>query len=300
MVLLPIVVVAAVSAQRPPALAVPPAPPAEPAPASAPADARPSIHRVAVYELTTTGLDDRVAVILTASITAELRKLQGLSVIGMDEVRAMLDHEAQKQLLGCGDDSCIAEIAEALGVDTLVVGGVAKVGDEHVFGLRRLDQRQGKAVGQVDQRLKPDNGEEFLGVVGPAVEALFPDFALKPGRTRGVSNELAIRLNPPPFDPWVFWTGVGVTGASLVGASATTFFWSGAEGTLQGYVTSHAEAGKQADGDQLAILTRAADDAALVTIVAWSLTGALAVTTAATAGFVDWMGYRADVQLDAN
>ncbi|MCC7075205.1 MAG: hypothetical protein IT383_28085 [Deltaproteobacteria bacterium] len=299
MLLLPILFATALSAQRPPSMAVPPAPSPEPAPAPA-ADARPGIHRVAVYELTSAGVDERVTVILTASITAELRKLQGMSVIGMDEVRAMLDHEAQKQLMGCGDDSCIAEIAEALGVDTLVVGSAAKVGEEHVFGLRRLDQRQGKAVGQVDQRLKPDNGEEFLGVVGPAVEALFPDFPLKAGRTRGVSNELAIRLNPPPFDPWVFWTGVGVTGASLVGAAATTYFWNGAETSLQGFVTSHAEQGKQADGDQLAALTKSADDAAMVAIVAWSVSGALAIATAATAGFVDWMGYRADVQLDAN
>ena len=132
------------------------------------------------------------------------------------------------------------------------------------------------------------------------MEALFPEFALKPGRTRGVSNELAIRLNPPPFDPWVFWSGLGITGASFVGASATTFFWSGAETTLQGFVTSHAQQGKQADGDQLNALTKAADDASVIAIGAWSLTGALAIATAATAGFVDWMGYRADVQLDAN
>lgn len=152
----------------------------------------------------------------------------------------------------------------------------------------------------MDQRLKPDNGEEFLGIVGPAVEALFPDFALKAGRTRGVSSELAIRLNPPPFDPWVFWTGVGVTGVSLAGAAVTTYYWNGAEATLQSFVTSHSEAGRQADGDRLTALTKVADDAAVVALVAWSLTGALAVTTAAAAGFVDWMGYRADVQLDAN
>ena len=51
------------------------------APEPPPPPRRPAT-RVVVYELTERGLDDRVAAVVTASVTAELRKLSGLSVIG--------------------------------------------------------------------------------------------------------------------------------------------------------------------------------------------------------------------------
>src|SRR5207248_3283433 len=54
------------------------------APEPPPPPRRPAT-RVVVYELTERGLDDRVAAVVTASVTAELRKLSGLSVIGTDE-----------------------------------------------------------------------------------------------------------------------------------------------------------------------------------------------------------------------
>jgi len=38
----------------------------------------------------------------------------------------MLDLESQKQLAGYSDESCLAEIADSLGVDALVVGSPAR------------------------------------------------------------------------------------------------------------------------------------------------------------------------------
>ena len=85
---------------------------------------------------------------MTAGLVQEIRKLKGVSVIGMDEVRAMLDHEAQRQLAGCEADSdCLAEIAGALGADTLVVGSMARVGDEHVLALRRIEPQRAEVSG---------------------------------------------------------------------------------------------------------------------------------------------------------
>jgi hypothetical protein len=212
--------------------------------------AAPPVERVAVYEVQVSDVRDRVGPVLTASIVSELCKLQGLSVIGIDEVRAMLDHEAEKQLVGCADDSCLAAIAAALGVDTIVVGSAARVGDQHVCGLRRIAQHEAKVVAQVQQRLEMDNGEEFLGVVGPAVEALFPERSLKPGATRGVAPDLAVRLNPPPLDPWAFWTGVGVTTGAIGAASVITVLWRGAEDELTAQVVDGKADGRRLGGDR--------------------------------------------------
>lgn len=239
--------------------------------------------RVAVYEVSAAPGSERVADVVTASIVAELRKLDGLSVIGMDEVRAMLDLEAQKQLVGCGDDSCLAEIAAALGVDIVIVGSIATVGDESVFGLRRIEQATATVKGQVNQRLVPADGEEFLGVVGASIEALFPDHALKKGASRGVAPEMAVRLRPPPFHPAVFWSGVGVTGVGIAASSVVTALWVSAEdeiATLAGATESK----------DFVAATQHADDLRALTIGAWSATGVVAVAAAWTAIFVDWEG----------
>ena len=85
------------------------------------------------------------------SLLAELRKLERVSVIGMDEVRAMLDIEAQKQALGCDDDEgCLAEIAGALGAPADIIGlaRLALARDEQ--------QRERAAVCLPEQLALPD------------------------------------------------------------------------------------------------------------------------------------------------
>jgi hypothetical protein len=253
----------------------------------------PPAERVAVYDIQAdTALGDRVGPVLTSSIVAEVRKLRGLSVIGMDEVRAMLDLEAQKQLVGCADDSCLAEIAAALGVDTVLVGSIARVGDQHFFGLRRIQQTSATVKGQVNQRLERGNGEEFLGVVGPAIEALFPERELKPGARRGVAPELAVRLNPPPLDPWVFWTGIGVSGAAMAASTVVTVLFTS---TASAFDTVNRSGGDAGERERLLQEATALQTA---TIASWATTAVLTVATASTAGFVDWRGYRSAVQLE--
>ena len=118
---------------------------------SSPSSSPAPVQRVAVYELQTSPeFGPRLGPVVTASLVAEVRKLEGLSVIGMDEVQAMLDLESQKQLVGCVDDSCLSEIAAALGADIVVVGSLARVGADSVFGARRIDQRSAAVSKQVD------------------------------------------------------------------------------------------------------------------------------------------------------
>jgi hypothetical protein len=171
--------------------------------------------RLAVYELKADGIDTRTARIVTDALVAELRKLQRVSVVSMDEVKAMLDLEASKQMVGCDDDSCLAEIADSLGVDGLVIGNVTRLGDEAVIGIKRLDQRSAGVVGTATQRLKSADGSEFLAAVGPLVESAFADIPLRAGARRGVDEAIALRLHPPPLPVWVYWTDAIATGATL-------------------------------------------------------------------------------------
>ena len=181
--------------------------------------------RVAVYDFEVSDVDERLARLVTESVLIEVRKLQRVSAVGLDEIRAMLDHEANKQSLGCADESCLAEIADALGVDMLIIGTLAKVSNQHVFGMRLVDQRNAKVAAQVNRRFEAAGGEGFLAAVGPAVAELFPDRPLRPGTSRGVPKEVALKLNPPPLKPWMFWSTTAGAGAlamlTAVAATAT-------------------------------------------------------------------------------
>jgi hypothetical protein len=195
------------------------------APASTPAAAPATQIKLAVYEFGSRGVPPRVARIVTDSVVAELRKYQRLNTIGMDEVADMLSHEASKQMLGCTEDSCLAEIAGALGVDELITGSVSLVGATSVLNVRRIQLRTARVLHAFEQRLTPKEGEEYLAVVGDAVAQLYPELSLRPGERQGVDDAVALALNPPPLRPWVFFTTAG--GALLLaglagGATAMT------------------------------------------------------------------------------
>jgi curli biogenesis system outer membrane secretion channel CsgG len=202
-------------------------PAAEPAPEPAPPPAAveaPKVEvkraiRIAVRPMEASEEDKRLARVVDDALVAEMRKLKGASVIGLDEVKAMLDLEAQKQLTGCTEASCIAEIAAALGADVLIIGQIALVNGERVFGVKRIDQGTAQTVGDVNLRLVDEGGDECLASIGTTVQKLFPELPLREGETRGVSEAIALRLHPPPLAPPVPIAGMAVAGVALTVAA---------------------------------------------------------------------------------
>jgi hypothetical protein len=275
------------------AAASPPAPAASTTPAATPAaqDSKRPL-RVAVRDIEGASEDDqRVAQVATAALVAELRKLQRTSVVSLDEVKTLLDFEAEKQLVGCDTDSCLAEIVEALGVDVLIVGQIATIDTQRVFGLKALDQREGRATAQVDKPLERSDGEECLAMIGPAVATLFPDVPLRAGLARGVDPAVALRLNPPPLDPWVVYSGAAVTGALvLTGVGATVVNGLSAQAAQEKIAA--ASFANPADGAALKGDTAAVQTSFLVLTASFASAAVAGAATGVLALFADWHGYR--------
>lgn len=248
-------------------------------------------QRLAVPDFQLSGVDERLSRVVLEALMAELRKLTGVSVIGMDEVRQMLDFEAERQSLGCDDDtSCLSEIADALGVDVLVTGSLARIEREHVFALKRIDQREAQVAGAYLQRLVAEDGEEVLAAIGPAVAELFPEVPLRPGAVRGVAPEVALRLNPPPLSPWMFWTTAGSATALLTAAGGFFVMNMWSHGTYQ--ETLSAGQSRPITNDVLSAQEAQTNTFAAL---AWGALGTSAVVAALASGmafFVDWRGYR--------
>ena len=81
-------------------------------------------------------------------------------VIGKSDIRAALNLESQKQLLGCNDDSCVAEIGGALGVRWVVLGNISQFGETYLLNLKLLDVDKVSVAQGVSKKI--DGGQSAL------------------------------------------------------------------------------------------------------------------------------------------
>jgi len=188
-------------------------------PLAAPTSARP---KLAILELRAgDGLSPKAAQTLTAIAVADAVRA-GFDVVSQADISAMLAFQKQRQMLGCTDDGCLAELGGALGADYLVSGDVARIGSRDHVALALLDARKAKVVGR--SAGFSDAGDDTLAM---AVQVRFRAL-LQPERP-----ELVARL--PPIEPpgaegrharrsaawWTFGgSGVLLAAGGLVGLSA--------------------------------------------------------------------------------
>jgi len=128
------------------------------------------------------GVESGLVDVYTDALVAELRRRPGITVLGDADMSALLGFERKKQLLGCTDESCLTEIAGALGVDRLVSGSVGRVGNSLVVYLALLDPATTRPVASVQQRLTRGD-ESFLDAV--------------PGLIMQLLTARALELTPP-------------------------------------------------------------------------------------------------------
>ncbi|MBI3179973.1 MAG: PEGA domain-containing protein [Deltaproteobacteria bacterium] len=82
------------------------------------------------------GLDAQLARSLTDVIPQALDEMGAFKSISMQEIKQMLALEQTKQLLGCDDVSCLAELGGALGTEYMISGSVAVAGGGYLVQLQ--------------------------------------------------------------------------------------------------------------------------------------------------------------------
>jgi hypothetical protein len=106
--------------------AAPPPPPTcpEPPPEPPPPPPRPSTVRVMLPDLEVAPRYQGQRAAFGQIVAEEAGRVSGYELLSAADVRAVLDQEATKQLVGCDDNSCLAELAEAMDAELLVSGRV--------------------------------------------------------------------------------------------------------------------------------------------------------------------------------
>jgi hypothetical protein len=122
--------------------------------------------KLAILEIRSAGnVDAREVSGLAGLIAAEAGRFD-VQVIAGSDLSALVGLEKQKQLLGCSEGICLAEIGGALGVHFLLSAEVSHIGTVWLLSLALLDVAKARAVERV-ARKAPD----MTGLVAAASEA---------------------------------------------------------------------------------------------------------------------------------
>ena len=116
--------------------------------------------RLAVLAIKAEGVEPSIASTVDETLTADLAKSKKYEVIGRSEIEAIAGFQSDRMKLGCGDNSCLAEIGDALEVDRLVFGSLGKAGNTFVLNTKLLEidgahviARDTEVVGSADALL---------------------------------------------------------------------------------------------------------------------------------------------------
>jgi hypothetical protein len=130
------------------------------------------------------GVPKETAQLLGDALAGELRKRQGTSVLTQADVSALLGVEKTRQMLGCTDSGCMAEIGGSLGADRVVHGSLGRVGESLVVNVSALDPKRAAAAASVSERLRGGGEEAFLDVLPSVADALLAEPAAPSGGPR--------------------------------------------------------------------------------------------------------------------
>jgi len=198
----------------------------------APSVAEPATEkrRVLVLDFTAEGVDAPTTRTLTAIVATAFARDQRYLVTSGADLRAAVDVESSRQAMACADESCMADLAGALGAELVVSGSVGKLGDLLIVTISLYDAALQASAG------KRKVEDRDLAALSPRLDAAVDD--LLGGRAMATSSASAGSFHPLPV-------------VALVGGGALVVLGGLAAG--YGYVVSSDPASLGADKQLAAI-----------------------------------------------
>lgn len=116
---------------------------------------------------------------------AQKLSLEGISVLSSSEVKALVGLERQRQLMGCDESNCMAELADALGADGVITGSIGKFGQVFQVNIKILSSNNAGTLSIISRKAYSE--EELLTLLDEAAEIAALDLKEKlqrPGEDR--------------------------------------------------------------------------------------------------------------------
>ena len=175
-------------------------------------------ERLVLLDLQANGVDANTVRTITDVVSTAFARHKELDVVAAADLRAMMNVEAAKQASACsGTDSCMADVAQALGADLLVHGSVGKLGDLLVVNVSLFDARVNRAIGR--EKVESTDASELSALLESAVDKLCALVA---------PAEPAVHFSAP-----LVATGAVLVVAGVVGVAAGGYFAVASYGALE-------------------------------------------------------------------
>jgi hypothetical protein len=190
-------------------------------------------ERIAVMDIVPHGdVSPRVAQVISDEVLSEVRRRNhDVSVIGAEEVRALLGAQAERQRLGCqqgkDDLACMAEIGGALGAQRLVLGSVGQLGDTYLLTVKLIDVRHAKVLNEASARVETHKQGELIEVAARLVGHLFPGSSLTEPPPITLEGTTSHESHPRPLAIVLGSVAVAAAVVAVVGVVQVAKFNSG-------------------------------------------------------------------------
>ena len=119
------------------------------------------------------GVDPSSARVLTEFLATDLGVHKNLKVFGESDLQELMQQAKERKSVGCegAADSCLAEVAGALGAQWLVTGTVGQLGEALVLSVRILDTHKHNVLAQ-GSKVTLGQQSELLNAVNEIVPEL--------------------------------------------------------------------------------------------------------------------------------
>lgn len=182
-----------------------------PAPAGAVVEAKP---KVLVLDFRDDGVGPNVVRVIHDTLVSHVSKDHRVDVISSEDVRQALAREAERrEITDCSDESCLAEIAEALGAQLTLYGTAGRLGELVIVNVNLYDARAARSVGR--ETIEVGALEQLPDPLRVAGDRLIAKLGL------AGAKQTAHAFTPGP----IFWTGVGVGAVGLMGGALGAAVW---------------------------------------------------------------------------
>jgi TolB-like protein len=200
---------------------------------------------VAIMEFASDGgVSEKQMVSLEDLLATEIRKAGDFRVIGKSDIMKMLRLEERKNLMGCSDDSCIAEIGGALGVRWVVFGNVGQFGSTFLLNIKLMDAEKIHVVGSSSRSVK-GGLDRLVEVLPQMVRELFGNADLKEKLTGGPVPHDPVAGRVTGEHPYRLWGHVGLWSGVGLAAFGGLALWQAVEAG-----DDYNHTGDTADGDR--------------------------------------------------
>lgn len=135
-----------------------------------------SAAQIVAYDLKPIGtVKKALADSLSPVLINELSKREGMSVVSQSDIRALLALETDKQLMGCNEESCLADIADSMGAELLATSTLAKVGRNWVVSVTLLQVDGAKVLKRATAKQRGEPADAITRAIEEAVHDIFRD-----------------------------------------------------------------------------------------------------------------------------